>query len=426
MSRSKNRIIRLIHQLFAFWHKFPRELRRVFLFTAVTGLPIWLTITSYDVRSYVIGTEQILSGRSVYRPRVESHYTDQLIPRYPYLPSFAILLAVIISPFFFLNEMDMLPNIIYEVISRQIANSPGYVALLAIPILTYKLCSDSENRNVLNITTYDNWVFWGVIIVILAPPLWFQVIESGSDTFVALLSLLGIYAVMNNRWKLAGLLVGISTFKFTAIPLATVLAIYSLKQGRDQFLSVIVGGVVSQLPNIIYFITYREDLLYLIKNGGTMTLKSGRTRPLMAAPLQAIGLEQWYIETGFVFVFILLTMFGALLAIRQENLLLGFSVSYLSSSYFAPVGEINTSVLIIFLLVGAAVNFDRGPIRYLTGGLLSIELYSFLIKLQQIDYISARPLPFLDFMVNLLEFVTVIIVLIGLVYFSEPGRLHTP
>jgi len=188
--------------------------QRVFLFVAVAGLAPWLTITSYDVANYALGAEQILSGQSVYGPRVPSLATDQLVPSYPYLPSFAILLALGTARFFLLFELGAVPEVVFEVVARQVANAPGYLALVGVPALAYCVLTSTQRSDVGGGEEASDWLLCGVLVVALAPPLWFQVLGSGSDTFVALLALLGVFAVMKGYWTTAGLLVGTATFKY--------------------------------------------------------------------------------------------------------------------------------------------------------------------------------------------------------------------
>lgn len=424
MDHIRGMIGSLAQRFSTFWRDVPPGMKRVFLFVAVAGLPLWLTFTSFDVRNYVVGAEQILTGQSVYGPRVRSPVTGNVVPKYPYLPSFAMLLAVGIAPFFLLYSFGILPETIYEMIARQIANAPGYLALLAVPLLAYLVCSNSRDPTELRSDGSTDWVFWGVLVVAITPALWFQVLESGSDTFVALLALWGVYAATTDRWLLSGLLVGAATFKFTALPLAAVLALYALVQGLEQFAAVAIGGIGSQLPNVLYFGVFGEDLLFVVEQRGAMSLHSGMTRALATAPFRATGLEQWYIETGFILVFILLVTLGSAVAVRRRNLVLGFAVAYLATSYFAPVGELNVSVLVVFLLFEAAANFHRPQVRYLTVGLLTVEVYSFLFPLRMIGYISTVPFPWWHTVIRIVEFGTVGIVLFGLTYYSDHGRFR--
>lgn len=414
----------LAQRLSTFWRDVPPGVKRVFLFVAVAGLPLWLTFTSFDVRNYVVGAEQILTGQSVYGPRVRSPVTGNVVPKYPYLPSFAMLLAVGIAPFFLLYSFGILPETIYEMVARQIANAPGYLALIAVPLLAYLVCSNSRHPTEMGSDGSTDWVFWGVLVVAITPALWFQAIESGSDTFVALLALAGVYAVTTDRWLLSGLLVGVATFKFTGLPLAAVLALYALTRGREQFSAVAIGGVGSQLPNILYFGVFVEDFLFVLEQRGAMSLHSGHTDALVTAPFRATGLEQWYIETGFLFAFVILVGLGVAVAVRRRNLVLGFAVAYLATSYFAPVGETNSSVFVVFLLFEAAANLHRPQVRYLTVGLLTVELYSFLFPLRMIGHVSTVPFPWWHTVIRIVEFGTVSIVLLGLIYYSDHGRFR--
>jgi len=406
------------------WYEIPSGVRRILLFVAVAGLTPWLTITSFDIANYVVGAEQILTGNSVYDPQIPSLVDNRFVPSYPYLPSFAMILAVGIAPFFVLYEVGLLPGGIYEVIARQITNGTGYVALLGVPLVAHYAMSVSTLHSRTERDVDIDWMFWGILILALAPPLWFQVVESGSDTLVALLVLLGVYAVMRDRWLLAGVFVGTATFKFTALPLAAVLALYALQQGRKQFVSVALGGLGSQLPNLLYFAVFVEDFLFVLERRGAMSLYSGETRSIVTAPFRAMGLEQWYIDVGFFISLLIFITLGAVVARRRDNLVLGFAVAYLATSYFAPVGEINASVLVVLLLFEAAVNFHRRQVRYLAAGLLTVEIYGFIFHFRLIDYVSVLPFPWRATVLQGLEFGAISITLVGLIYFSDHKRLQ--
>lgn len=405
------------------WDELPREVRRIVIFIAIAGLAPWLTVTSGDIRNYVVGVEQILAGQSVYAPQMVSPFTGEVGPKYPYLPSFAILLALAVAPLFVLVEADLLPRIVFDVGARVVANAPGYLALVGIPLVTYELWSQSERPVGQDDEVATDAAVWGVLAVTLTPALWFQVLESGTDTFVALLTLLAVYAVLQDHWTLAGLLVGTATFKFTGLPLAFVLATYSLSKGSRQFRDVAIGGIASQLPNLAYFALYVEDLLFVIEKRGAMSLIEGETRAVATAPFRLMGLEQWYIETGFFLAFFLFVALGTAVALRGDDLVLGFAVSYLATSYFAPVGEVNEQVLVILLLIVGAVNFSRKRVRYLVGWLLVVELYRFLLRFHQLEYVSA-PFSWLITGSALLEFVTIVGVLVGMILLSDTKPFH--
>lgn len=405
------------------WTEAPPKIRRVFRFVAVAGLLPWLTMTSYDVANYALGADQLLSGQSVYAPRAQRFTDGRLVPSYPYLPSFAMVLALGIAPFYLLSQAGVVPTVLYEAIARQIANAPGYLALLGVPALAYLVNTDASRGATARSTSGP---FWSVLVVALTPALWFQVLESGSDTFVALLALAGVYAVMRDAWLLAGLLVGAATFKFTGLPFAVVLALYALGHGRDQFVAVALGGLASQLPNVLYFAVRFEDFLFVLQRRGTMSLYSGQTSALATAPFRVLGLEQWYIDVGFAFAFLAFVALGALVAFRRENLVLGFAVAYFATSYFAPVGEINPSVLVVFLLFEAATNFHRQRVRYLAGLFLAVELFSFFSLLRHIDYVSTIPFPWWSTALQAIEFGTVCAVLFGLIWLSDHGTFQSP
>jgi hypothetical protein len=418
MTPSGGRLSDASDRLLTSWIETPAGVRRVCLFVAVAGLLPWLTITTVDMQNWVVGAEQVIAGESVYGPRVTSPYTGRVVPRYPYLPSFAMLLAAGIVPFSFMYEIGFLPEVAYRVIARLIANAPSYLGLLGIPLVVYRISSEFGRPIETVEKTAEDWAFWGVLVVALAPPLWIQVIESGSDAFVALLVLLGVYMVMTDRWLLAGLLVGGATFKFTALPLAAVLALYAISHGRNQVIAVATGGILSQLPNVLYFVLFVDDFFFVLQERGMMSYRSGGTTALATAPFRLMGLEQWYIEVGFLIASVLFVTVGAVVAIHRGNLVLGFAVAYLSSSYFAPVGEVKASVLVILLLVEAAVNFRRKRVRYLAAGLLIVSFYSFLLPYGLIDYVSVVPFPWWDIVIQGIEFGTVSVALVGLLYVS--------
>lgn len=404
--------------LWRHWYELPPGVRRIVLFVAVAGLAPWLTVTSGDVRNYVVGAEQILAGGSVYAPQMVSPFTGDVGPKYPYLPSFAIMLSIILLPMFVLVEVGLLPPAVFDAGARVVGNAPGYLALVGIPIVTYWLCSHAGRPEGPDDEHAVDAVPWGVLAVTLTPALWFQVLESGSDTFIALLALLAVAAVVEDHWLLAGLLVGTATFKFTALPLAFVLALYAFDKGRTQLRDVAIGGVGSQLPNLAYFAVYVDDLLFVVEQRGAMSLISGETRAVATAPFRTVGLEQWYVETGFVVAFFVFVALGTAVALGRDDLVLGFAVAYLATSYFAPVGEVNEQVLVTLLLVGGAVNFSREWVRYLVGGLLAVELYRFLLRYQRLEYVSV-PFRWVTTGSRVLEFGTICIVLVGLLVLSE-------
>jgi hypothetical protein len=219
------------------------------------------------------------------------------------------------------------------------------------------------------------------------------VLESGSDTFLALLAVLGAYAVSRERWMAAGVLVGAATFKFTVLPMAAVVAQETHAQGGGQFSGRRGRRAGEPTPERSVFTVFFEDFLFVLENRGTMSLISGETRSVATAPVRLAGLEQWYVDVGFLLMFVVLVGLGVAVALYRGNLLLGFAVAYLSASYFAPVGEVNPSVLVVLLLFEAAVNLRRRPVRYPAAGLFAVQFYVFLYPLRQLTYVSAVPFP---------------------------------
>jgi hypothetical protein len=160
-------------RLSSFWYAIPTGYRRLFVFVAAAGLAPWLTVTSFDVQSYVVGAEQILAGQSVYGPRLQSPYTGDVVPRYAYLPSYAMLVGLGVAPFALLQEVGLLPGVAYEAVARAVANAPGYVALVGLPMVAYRVCTTVKGADRSPAELSTDWAFWGVLLVALTPALWF-------------------------------------------------------------------------------------------------------------------------------------------------------------------------------------------------------------------------------------------------------------
>jgi hypothetical protein len=405
------------------WSDYPESVQRLVLSAAVIAFPLWFTVSSVDVANYVLGAEQLLSLDSVYAPKIESPTADRLVPHYPYLPSFAMAIAVLSLPIEILGRLGILPEQLAHYAKFPIANLSAYASLVLLPLILTELAG-FENEADLEAISKESRYFWGALAILLVPPLWFQTIESGSDILVATLAITGALFAYRRRWMLAGVFVGLSTFKFTGVPFTAIITGYGLfVSGRHGFYRIAAGGLLSQIPNAVYFLLFPNDLLYVIRRRGSLSYYSGETSGLMTSPIRSLGLEAWYIDGGFVYILVALTLLGLGVSIWRRDLLTGFAVGYIATSYLAPVRESNPSTFVVLVAAALCVRFHRRLPRFLYVALLTLSLYNFLGPQRSLRYITdGLPVPLWDPVSKVVFALGPIVILAVLILFdSEPA-----
>jgi len=351
----------------------PPEIRRIWLFCAVALLPIWGLIWSSDTGSWDYAAMQLHAGESIYRPLL-TNPNGEVAAHYPYLPSFGVLIGILSVPFYLLERLG-LPFIAYHGATKLVAGSFGYLSLLVLPVVASHLLETAEKR------------FWACLIVLLLPGLWFRVGASGPDLFVTVLALFSVLAVERERWLLAGFFAGSAMFKFTGIPFGPGLAAYAVVVGgRSALWSVAGGGVLSQLPNALYFLVFPADLWLFVEHR-TLSWHAGDLGGFLLEPVAQAGLVEWYETVGFPVVLAVFCLGAVLVAVSRRDLVAAYCVGYVATGILPPTPEQRVITLQLLVLLGL-IAADRRVSRYLLGWLLLYFVYPPLLSLLDTGFVT--------------------------------------
>jgi len=322
---------------------------KILLAAGIVALPAYLLFFSSGNFNYLIGVNQLLKGQSLYGPEFVGSANPFGAKIYVYLPVFAIANAVPLAPvYFILKVLVGTPNPTVGGVQNTVFIAAGlattgfwaYLSLLAIPYSAKYLFDNASIRRI------------ATLILISFPLLWVQTIASGTNSLVALLAMAGLISVRQHRFRLAGLFVGLSTFKFNGLPFALVLFLYVLYAYEIKYaFSVAIGGIASQIPNIVYFLVFPDDLYMIIRRRGALSAHAHEIGGIFLSPVKATGVQSLYIDIVFPVLIGLCVIIGVFVAVRSDaGLPAGLAVGFLSTSYFVP-GEHRILPFLLLLLV---------------------------------------------------------------------------
>jgi hypothetical protein len=355
------------------------------LLFGLAALPGWfLFFQGGDNVAWLYGTDQILRGSSVYDLQA-SYGANPYARVYPYLPSFAIFNAILIAPFTALLYLTSTGYSLvnfgpdgrfmgglaypewYIALGIVVTGIWSYIALVLLPAVARALFDGRETR------------FIAVAMVLVTPYLWTTLLLSQVDTFLALLALMSVVASSRQRWMLAGVLVGLATFKFTGLVLLPVLLVWTLRYGgKKPFVLASVGLLISQIPSALYFAVFPDDLFLLFEAKGGLSIDAYTStgRQLFLRPLQWIGITDWYHTIGYPLLAIVMMALGGAVALRRPvGLMGGFAVAYVSVSLLIP-GEQNVAPLAIFVLIPFVPLWHRTSAKIVAFAVIASAGYS--------------------------------------------------
>jgi hypothetical protein len=350
----------------------------------LVAIPGWIFFwQGGDQFAWLYGAQQIIDGNSVY----ELAPTDAANPNarvYPYLPAFAIMNAVLLFPFEILtsvlygyadlNGFDLLgaptggtkgPPV-YVFIGVVVIGLWSYSALVLLPVLGRSLYSTAQQR------------FVAVLVLVLTVYTWSDLIRSQVNTAVALFVVASVATSIRRRWLLAGLLVSVATFKFTALVVVPVILVYALRtEGMRAAGRVAIGVVIGQIPNLLYFAWFPKDLELLFEARGGLTLDSfqGARDTLALLPLRIGVLESWYIGSGYPVVLSAVVLLACLLVFKRPvGILTAAAVALLSTSLLVP-GEQRIAPFAILIVLAMVGHWSHLSAKFLIGIILSLAFY---------------------------------------------------
>lgn len=334
---------------------------RVLQLVAVIALPGWFLFWSWNNLAWLRGVSALYHGHSIYV------FNQSGASFYPYLPSFGLLNGAIAYPVHVLLTWvtdSATYSHWFPYLWAVITNSWAYLSLLGIPYVAGSLFDDEQTQR------------RAVIVLLALPALWVELIGGFPNSLVALCALLSISFAVRRHWFLAAVAIGFATFKFTGLPMALALFVYAaLAGGRSPAVKVIAGGIVSQLPNLLYFAVFPDDLLMIIRRGGSLSYWAGTALEsnLSMTVLDSIGLFHAYSEV-FPVVVICFGLVGGIVAARSvAGLPAGYAVGYASTSLLIPAEQrlvplaVLLSVLLIPLLHDRVAQFALASMFALSG-----------------------------------------------------------
>lgn len=347
---------------------------KLLLVTGVFGLPAYLLFFSSGNFNWMIGMDQLYNLESLYTPEFPPGDNPYGAKIYPYLPNFAIVNAIISLPGYILISLlfeppsptdGSLANLLFIAIGLVVTGFWAYISMIGIPYISQYIYQS------------DNKAFWSVIVFISLPLLWREVFNSGANSIVAMLAVAGILFVKREQWLLAGIVIGLSTFKFNGLPFGIVLFLYALfGSGFYSSLRVATGGIISQTPNIIYFIAFPDDLFMIIERGGALTTHAHASlgKRLFLSPVVQMGLGDLYREY-YLFVVLLFSIIGAVVAIKYNGgLPAGFAIGFFSTSFLAP-GEQRILTFVILLIITLIPLWSTDVGKILLGLVITASTY---------------------------------------------------
>jgi hypothetical protein len=350
---------------------------KLLVVASIFGLPAYVLFFSSGNFNWMIGMDQLYNFESLYAPEFPRGSNPYGAKIYPYLPNFAVINAIIALPGYLLISFFLEPpsptdgslaNYLFVAIGLIVTGFWSYLSVILIPYISSKLY---RNKYI---------SFWSVVVFVSLPLVWHQVFNSGVNTLVALLALVGIWYVKEERWLIAGVAVGLSTFKFNGLPFGVVLFLYALfASGYYSSLLVTAGGIISQIPNILYFIVFPSDLLMIIERGGALTAH-GHTLDgrLFLTPIVELGLSEIY-TNYYLLVVLFFSILGTIVAIKSNGgLPAGFAIGFFSTSFLAP-GEQRIIPFVILLLIILLPLWITDIGKILTGLVVTATTYDFFV-----------------------------------------------
>lgn len=350
---------------------------KLLVVASIFGLPAYVLFFSSGNFNWMIGMDQLYNFESLYAPEFPPGDNPHGAKIYPYLPNFAIINAIIALPGYLLISFFLEPpsptdgslaNYLFVAIGLMVTGFWSYLSVISIPYVSSKLY---QNRYI---------SFWSVVIFVSLPIIWRQVFNSGANSIVALLALVGIWCVKEERWLMAGIVVGLSTFKFNGLPFGIVLFLYAFfSSGYYSSLLVAAGGITSQIPNILYFMIFPNDLFMIIERGGALTanghILAGR---LFLTPVVELGLSEIY-NSYYLLVVLLFSILGTVVAIKSNGgLPAGFAIGFFSTSFLAP-GEQRILPFVILLLIILFTLWTTDIGKILIGSVVTATTYDFFV-----------------------------------------------
>jgi hypothetical protein len=299
---------------------------------------------------------------------------------YVYLPSFAILLAVITAPvglpYLALQELGITfpAGVVHGVRTTE-------YLVIALVFYTAHLTTAYVAASFFDRERYQ---LVSALLILFLPTLIYETLYLGPNMFTTALVFTGVALAHKERWFLAAVFIGFATFKFIGAPFAIVLFGYTVAlRDRTAITHTILGGIVSQLPNIAYFMLQPDELLLILREHGAISTYSNT---LSETPyhlvIQALGLEHWYYTIGFPLVVLLCSGLGILWAARVRGrigLLGGFLIGYFATAYLIPAEQRTAPfvalTVVLILLASKDGVISRRSTTTLLVGLVMVEVY---------------------------------------------------
>ncbi|QLG62839.1 glycosyltransferase 87 family protein [Halorarum salinum] len=353
------------------WTDLPASTRHWILIGLLFVTPGAFLINSGSIANWGSAAASIIQGESVYSI-VDVTSDGRPVSAYPYLPSFAILLTVpfALSWVAFHSPIGLPLSPSTSLLSVAVTSIGAYLLLLASAGWYW------QDRDATPASGGMLRADFAVIALVAYVPLWIRVGFRGADVLVAALCLLSVVLFDRRRFALAGIAIGVSTFKFTALPAALVLTgVVFLEHGTDkETRRFIGGGVISQLPNLGYFALHPGDLMLLIENRGAVSRHAGEGGSGFAGLFQPIG--PYYESLVFPLLLIVFVGLGIYVATSNE-LLAGMAVGFIPMVFFIPA-EVRYLPFGVFLLVLLAGKWGSVLGAVSTGLILTTGAYTTL------------------------------------------------
>lgn len=402
------------------------QVKKIWGLVSFFAIPAYLFFFSSGNFNWIIGMNQLFNLESLYAPEFAGGSNPYGTKIYPYMPIFAIINAIITFPGYvlittFLQQpaptTGSISNILFVAIGLIATGFWSYLALISIPYFSKELFVEEKMKRIT------------LLVFLFFPPLWLEVFSSGANSLVALLALVGIYFVKKKRWMLAGVAIGLSMFKFNALPLGIVLFIYAIWGGKIRSgFQVLIGGILSQIPNIFYFLIFPEDLLMIIERRGALTAHAHTlSNRVFLEPIANAGLGEIYI-TIFPVIVVLFGLLGGVLAVKSAGgLPAGMAVGFFSTSFLVP-GEqrILTFIILLLLILIQLVTYDIG--KFLLAWVLAVTSYSefapftrdsYVLGLTSSEHSGALGIENGVYLIMSFEYVSIVIIFVAAIYLLE-------
>lgn len=335
--------------------------KHLVIILAIVTVPVVVGVYGSSPHVWGDAARNLLAQHSMYHVSESPAGPNPHTTSYVYLPVFAILLSIVSTPFLLVKYLLDTQFGVFVLTSDIVAGVVGYASYLAILILIYRY-SNVEYRRYLLLS-------FGLLPYVLL-----NVGFRGSDLFVLALVLSGLVAYHTDDYLFAGVLLSLSTFKFTTVPLVTVFGLYVLTTKRGA-LGVTLGGLIGQLPNAAYYVLFPSDFWLLIDSRGALSTYSYRLHPERAYwwLIEYLGITQsYYVDVVYPALILSCILIGYLVA--RRDLLVGLLWPLVAMSVFIPAEQrlLPLLVLCIFVLVPLTDRLD-GLVVFLV--LVSVSVY---------------------------------------------------